>query len=53
MKEALGLGLLAVGVIGCVIPLLPGIPLLLAGAALLGHEHKLVRPWLSKIKRSR
>jgi hypothetical protein len=46
-----GVLLVAVGLIGLVIPVVPGVPLLLAGATLLGREHPLVRSafrWLGR-----
>lgn len=51
LREISGLALVAVGIAGCLLPLLPGIPLILAGAALLGTDHVLVRRtrgWLEK-----
>ncbi len=51
LREISGLTLVAVGIAGCLLPLLPGIPLILAGAALLGTDHALVRRtrgWLEK-----
>jgi uncharacterized membrane protein YbaN (DUF454 family) len=38
-----GFALIGAGIIGLVLPLIPGIPLLLAGAAVLGSDHPLVR----------
>jgi uncharacterized protein YqgC (DUF456 family) len=38
-----GWALLAIGVLGLALPIIPGIPLLAAGAAMLGSEHWLVR----------
>jgi uncharacterized protein YqgC (DUF456 family) len=43
LRAIAGWFLLAVGVLGCLLPIMPGIPLLVAGAALLGSEHWLVR----------
>ncbi len=51
MKEAFGISLLVMGGVGCLLPMVPGIPLMLAGAAVLGHEHRFVRPWLGKLRR--
>lgn len=51
VREIAGLALVIVGIAGCLLPLLPGIPLILAGAALLGTDHALVRRtrgWLEK-----
>jgi uncharacterized membrane protein YbaN (DUF454 family) len=43
MREAAGVGLLVVGVLGCLLPVMPGIPFLVAGAGLLGANHPLIR----------
>jgi uncharacterized protein YqgC (DUF456 family) len=40
-----GLALLVVGVAGLVLPIIPGVPLLIAGAALLGPRHPIIRPF--------
>jgi uncharacterized membrane protein YbaN (DUF454 family) len=52
-RTALGSVLLGVGLIGLVLPVIPGIPLLMAGAAILGPEHPLVRPPLTWLGRRR
>jgi uncharacterized membrane protein YbaN (DUF454 family) len=52
-REISGLALVAAGIAGCLLPLLPGIPLIVAGAAILGTDHALVRrsrSWLEKKK---
>jgi len=39
------------GVAGCLLPIIPGIPLIVAGVAILGTDHALVRrsrAWLEK-----
>jgi uncharacterized membrane protein YbaN (DUF454 family) len=50
IREAVGLALLSVGLIGFVLPVLPGIPFLLAAVAVLGPSHPKMRPWLSRIR---
>jgi uncharacterized membrane protein YbaN (DUF454 family) len=40
-----GFILLGLGLIGMILPIIPGIPLLIAGAALLGADHLAVRPF--------
>ena len=45
LKIVAGLALLAIGVAGLVLPIIPGIPLLVAGAAVLGPRHPIVRPF--------
>jgi uncharacterized protein YqgC (DUF456 family) len=51
LRNAVGISLLVAGGIGCVLPIIPGIPLLLAGAATLGADHPIVRTsraWLAR-----
>lgn len=45
--------LVVVGLLGLVVPVLPGIPFLLAGVALLGREHPLVQATLRRLGRWR
>jgi hypothetical protein len=52
-RVVLGVMLVAVGVLGCVLPVIPGIPILLAGVALLGPRHPLVRPFAERLERWR
>lgn len=52
-QVVLGVLLIALGVVGCVLPILPGIPLLIAGVALLGPRHPLVRPFAERVARWR
>ena len=49
LRQAAGCGLLLLGVSGFLLPLIPSIPFLLAGAALLGPTHPLVRPWHARL----
>ncbi len=46
LKVVLGYLLIGLGVLGLLLPLLPGIPLLLAGLALVGTEHR----WIRRLK---
>lgn len=48
LQIAAGLALLAVGIAGLVLPIIPGVPLLVAGAALLGPRHPIVRPFSAR-----
>jgi hypothetical protein len=51
LRNAFGLLLIAVGLVAVPIPIVPGLPLIAAGTALLGHHHPLIRScrtWLQK-----
>lgn len=51
MRNVAGISLLVAGGLGCVLPVIPGIPLLLAGVATLGPHHPIVRSgrgWLAR-----
>ena len=51
LRIAGGYALIGLGVIGVLIPVVPQVPFFVAGAALLGRDHKLVkgsRAWLRK-----
>jgi len=50
IRVALGIVLMGLGVIGTLMPLIPGFPLLLAGIATLGTEHPAVRSLLRWVK---
>ena len=50
-RSASGIALIALGVIAVPLPIVPGLPLIAAGAALLGPGHPLIRwskAWLRK-----
>jgi uncharacterized membrane protein YbaN (DUF454 family) len=49
LRTVSGVLLLAVGTLGLVVPLIPGIPLLLAGVATLGRDHPLLRPVFKRL----
>ena len=50
--------LILVGLVGVLLPVLPGLPLLILGIAILGLDHPVVRPvrrliaWLSRLRRA-
>ncbi len=44
LKQAAGYALLALGVIGFLLPFIPSLPLFLGAAAILGHDHPIIRP---------
>ena len=48
-----GVLLIVVGLVGLVLPVIPGVPLLVAGVAVLGQDHPLVRPTLARLRRWR
>ena len=50
LRQISGVALLLLGALGLLLPVMPGIPLLIGGVALLGHDHALVRPWLRHLK---
>ena len=45
LRSALGVLLIIFGIIAVPVPVLPGLPLVVAGTALLGRQHPFVRPW--------
>ena len=60
IRVVTGLTLIGLGLLGMLVPVVPGIPLLIAGVALVGTNHPWVRPlmvrlraWRRKWKRSR
>ncbi len=50
-RKAAGWGLLVAGVAGCVLPVAPGIPLVLAGLVVLGRDYHWARQTLQWVKR--
>lgn len=52
-RVTLGITLCVVGVVGTLLPVIPGVPLIIAGVALLGTDHWLVRPVKQRIDRWR
>jgi hypothetical protein len=52
-REALGTALVGVGMVGVMLPLVPGWPFLLAAVAVLGPNHRLTRPFNGLLQRGR
>ncbi len=48
-----GVAMITIGVVGCILPIIPGVPFLVGGVALLGTRHPLVRPFAERIERWR
>ncbi|MSV28369.1 MAG: hypothetical protein EXQ52_06440 [Bryobacterales bacterium] len=53
LREAAGFTLLAAGLLGTLLPVIPGTPLLIAGVAVLGTDHPRVQPWIKRLDRWR
>jgi len=53
MRSLAGYGFLLIGAAGCLLPVMPGIPFLIAGAAILGWDHPLVRPWAKYLRKQK
>lgn len=49
LREATGFAFLIAGLFGMLLPLIPGVPLLLAGVAILGTNHPRVQSWIKRI----
>lgn len=45
-----GWTLMVVGVLGCILPIIPGVPLILAGLALLASEYAWAQRWMDAFK---
>jgi uncharacterized membrane protein YbaN (DUF454 family) len=53
LRELTGFALVIAGLLGMLLPILPGVPLLLAGVGILGTNHPRIEPWIARIKRWR
>lgn len=53
IREFVGSALIAMGVVGILVPILPSTPFFLAAVALLGTDHPRIRPWLERLNRWR
>lgn len=50
LREVSGFALLLTGLVGCLLPVIPGIPMVMAGVALLGADHPRIRPAIRRLK---
>lgn len=50
-RTILGYALLAAGIAGVLLPVIPGTPFLIAAVAVLGSDHRVIRPWKERIRR--
>ncbi|MGA9768625.1 MAG: hypothetical protein WBV94_06275 [Blastocatellia bacterium] len=53
LKVVGGCTLIFIGLLGMVLPIIPGIPILVAGVAILGTDHPIVRPFARRFERLR
>jgi hypothetical protein len=50
-REVFGTALVGVGIVGVLLPVVPGFPFLLAAVAVLGPDHRLTRPVVEVLRR--
>ncbi len=50
LREAAVFGLLVLGLVGWLLPIIPGTPSLIAGVALLAADHPRLQPWAARLK---
>lgn len=53
LRNAAGFALIGLGILGIFLPILPGVVFIMAGAAVLGTDHKAVRPFMKYIDKWR
>lgn len=53
LRAPLGIVVLILGAVGIVVPIVPGVPLLISGVALLGKDHPIVRACTTWVHRCR
>jgi hypothetical protein len=53
LKVVGGCTLIFLGLLGMILPIIPGIPILVAGVAMLGTDHPIVRPFARKFEQLR
>lgn len=52
-RVTIGIVLCGIGILGTLLPVIPGVPLIVAGVALLGTDHWLVKPVKDRVDRWR
>ncbi len=50
LREVAGFTLLIAGLIGCLLPVIPGSPMVIAGLALLGVDHPKIRSTMQRLE---
>lgn len=50
LREATGFALLIAGLLGTLLPIIPGTPLIAAGIAVLGTKHPRVQRWITRLQ---
>ena len=50
VRAVTGLTLIGLGVLGILLPIIPGAPLLIVGVALVGANHPWVRPFTARLR---
>lgn len=53
VRTVAGLVLIALGLLGLLLPVMPGIPFLIAGVAMVGVDHPVLRPFRRFLARFR
>ena len=53
LKVVGGCTLIFVGLLGMILPIIPGIPILVAGVAILGTDHPIIRPFARRFEQLR
>jgi uncharacterized membrane protein YbaN (DUF454 family) len=53
LRTIAGVTLITIGLVGILLPIIPGIPLLLAGVAAMGRDHPWLRPVMARLDRWR
>lgn len=53
IKLALGIALCIIGLAGTLVPIIPGVPMMIAGFALMGRDHPFVRGVKARARRWR
>lgn len=50
IRTVAGMVLIGLGLVGMLVPVIPGIPLLIAGVALVGTNHPWIRPVIARLR---
>lgn len=50
IKVFVGFFLLAVALIGLIVPFMPSTPFFIAGVAMVGTDHPILKPWIARLQ---